>query len=462
MTSHKSPLVPSAFHDMFNAQNIAVIGASENPSKLGFRIVQNLITQKKVVFPVNPHVSTTQVYPSVKDVPEKVDLAVIIVPPSVILEIIDECAIKGIRCVAIITEGFRETGPEGAELQEKLKQKLQQYDIRAIGPNTMGFHDVFTSFSICFLDVSDLQPGKVSISSQTGVLAGAFLKYINLSEHIGVNKVIDLGNMIDLDHADVLEFLLTDEKTQVIALHMEGLGDGPHFSRTLAQVTPHKPVIIVKGGVMPETRRVVESHTGSLVGDSLLFEKILKQAGALQVANFEEFVNLIKGFCFMPPPKGNKVALISGSGGTAVITIDALLKNGLHLAQFSENTLQQLKKFIPEHGKIQNPVDIWPAGVTFGLPQIYAETISILDQDPNVDVIITLLFRIRDFQYDPTPIIEAAKHCLKPIFFATMGHIVFEMRNELERNGFPTYTYGSQIARVLGSMWQYQQFCQKT
>ncbi len=454
----------SPFKTIFDSQSIAVIGASDNPNKLGFRIVRNLIKQGKTVYPINPHISTLldkKVYPTVKDVSEDISLAVIILSPKLILDIVDDCGAKGIKYIVIVAEGFRETGPDGAKLQEDLKNKLRRYEIRAIGPNTMGFHDVYNNFSTCFLDVSDLKPGKVAISSQTGVLAGAFLKYINLSENVGISKVIDLGNMIDLNHADVLEFLMNDEKTEIIAMHIEGLDDGQRFSSVLSKVTAKKPVIIVKGGVMPETKRVVESHTGSLVGDTKIFRSMVKKAGAVLVENFEEFVDVIKGFNFMAPPKGDRVAIISGSGGTAVITIDSLMKNGLQLAKFSDHTLLALKKYIPEQGKILNPVDIWPAGVQHGLSTIYSEVISILNGDPQVDIIIALLFRIRDFRYDPTPIIEKANACVKSVFFATMGHIMPEICGEIEESGIPTYAYGVKIAKVLNYMWEYRKFIER-
>ncbi|MFX1293701.1 MAG: acetate--CoA ligase family protein [Promethearchaeota archaeon] len=458
MGSNQNKLNLHPFNKIFNSKKIAVIGATQDPNKLGYRIVKNLLKQKKTVYPVNPNIDQVfnmKAYPSVKDVPDSISLAVIIVAPKYILNVVKDCGVKGVNHIVIIAEGFKETGPEGAHLQEELKKLLQEYNIRAIGPNTMGFHDTYSRFSTCFLDVSDLKPGKVSISSQTGALAGAFLKFINLTNNIGINKVIDLGNMIDLDHSDVLEFLMYDTKTEIIAMHMEGISDGQKFSQALIRAAAKKPVIILKGGVMPETHRVVASHTGSIAGDDKIFDGILKKAGAIRVENFEEFVDVIKGFSFMDPPKGNKFAIISGSGGIAVITIDTFLKSGLKLAKLSDHTLESLKKYIPEQGKIQNPIDIWPAGVKFGLATINAEVISILNSDSNVDIIVVLLFRIRDFQYDPTPIIEVAKKCKKPIFFGTIGHIVNEMRKEFERNGLPTYRYGKKIAKVLSYMWNY-------
>ncbi|MHA1357247.1 MAG: acetate--CoA ligase family protein [Candidatus Helarchaeota archaeon] len=459
MSSSQESSAVLEFQEIINAKSIAVIGASGNPNKLGYHIVRNLVAQGKTIYPINPNITEVlnlKTYPSIQKVPDPISVAVIIVAPKVILKVVEDCGLKGIKYLIIIAEGFRETGPEGAQLQDAMKKLIHKYNMRAIGPNTMGFHDAHSRSSICFIDASDLKPGGVSISSQTGVLAGAFLKFINLSQNIGISKVIDLGNMIDLDHADVLEFLLFDPTTEIIAMHMEGISDGAKFTRVLNRVTAKKPVIIIKGGIMPETHRVVASHTGSIAGDNKIFDGMLKKAGAIRVENFAEFVDVIKGFSCMPPPKGNRVAVVSGSGGTAVITIDALLKSGLQLADFSEHTITALKEFIPEHGKVLNPVDVWPAGVQYGLAKIYSTVISILKDDPQVDALVILLFRIRDFRYDLQPIIDVAKDCNKPIFFATIGHIIHEIRDPLEAQGFPTYRYGEQIAKVLGYMWNYQ------
>ncbi|MHA1267449.1 MAG: acetate--CoA ligase family protein [Candidatus Helarchaeota archaeon] len=447
------------FQDIFSAKSIAVIGASENPNKLGYRVVQNLLKQHKKVYPVNPklsHILNLAVYPSITEVPLPIDLVIIIVPPRLVLDIIDACGRHGVKYVVIIAEGFRETGPAGARLQTALKEKLVKYNIRALGPNTMGFHDIHQAFSTCFLDVSDLKPGSVAISSQTGVLAGAFLKYLNLTKNIGVSKVIDLGNMIDLNHSDVLEFFANDPNTNLIGMHIEGLADGQRFAQTLSKVAANKPVIIVKGGADPETQRVIASHTGSLAGDIKLFESLIRKAGAIKVENFAEFVDVLKGFAFMKPPTGNKIAVITGSGGTAVITIDALLKNGLRLAPLSKSTQDKLRQYIPEQGKILNPIDIWPAGIKYGLDTLYSRVISILNEDSQVDAILGLLFRIRDFPYEIRPIITAAKACTKPIFFAVLGHNIDSMRSAFEQNGLPTYRFGEHIAKVLRYMWDFQ------
>ena len=451
----------SPFEEMFTAQNIAIIGASNNPTKLGFALVKNLLEQEKNVFPINPNIKDVlkiKAYPSVTEVPEPITLAVIIISPQQILNAIKECGSKGIKYVLIVSEGFRETGAEGALLQEQLKDLLVQYNIRALGPNTMGIYDTSTPLFLSFIDMRLLKPGSVSISSQTGILAGALLQYINLTKHIGVNKVIDLGNKIDLDHVDVLDYLRDDEKTAVIGMHMEGIADGQKLAKALRETTSKKPVIILKGGVMEETKRVVASHTGSIAGDARIFDSLIKNTGAVRVYDFEEFIDVIKGFAYMPPPQGNRIAVITGSGGAGVITIDSLLRSGLTLAKLSPDTIEALYKYIPEPGKILNPIDIWPSAIQQGLNIVYGQTISLLDADSNVDAIIALLFKVEDFKYDPKAVIKAAKDCTKPIFFAIQGHATTQMRDEFENNGLPTYSFGERIARVLGHMWTYKKF----
>jgi acyl-CoA synthetase (NDP forming) len=453
------PKLVSPFEEIFAAQNIAIIGASNNPTKLGFALVRNLLAQGKNVFPINPNIKEVlkvKAYPSVTAVPDPLTLAVIIISPQQILNAVEECGTKGIKYVLIVSEGFRETGAE--ELQEQLKNSLIKHNIRALGPNTMGIYDTYTPLLLSFIDMHLLKPGNVSISSQTGILAGALLQYINLTKHIGISKVIDLGNKIDLDHVDVLDYLRDEEKTAVIGMHIEGIADGQKLAEALKKTTSRKPVIILKGGVMEETKRVVASHTGSIAGDAKLFDSITKNAGAIRVNDFEEFIDVVKGFAYMPPPNGNKIAVITGSGGAGVVTIDSLLRNGLALAKLSPETVEALFKFIPEPGKILNPIDIWPSAIQQGLNVVYGQTISLLDADPNVDAIIALLFKVEDFKYDPKAVIKAAKNCTKPVFFAVQGHATTQMRDEFENNGLPTYSFGERIARVLGHMWTYKKF----
>ena len=455
------PKQVSPFAEIFAAQNIAIIGASNNPTKLGFALVRNLLAQGKNVFPINPNIKEVlkiKAYPSVTAVPDPLTLAVIIIAPQQILKAVEECGAKGIKYVLIVSEGFRETGADGAVLQDQLKNSLIKHNIRALGPNTMGIYDTYTPLLLSFIDMHLLKQGSVSISCQTGILAGALLQYINLTEHIGISKVIDLGNKIDLDHVDVLDYLRDEEKTAVIGMHMEGIADGQKLAEALRKTTSQKPVIILKGGVMEETKRVVASHTGSIAGDAKIFDSIVRNAGAIRVNDFEEFIDVLKGFAYMPPPKGNKIALITGSGGAGVVAIDNLLRNGLALAKLAPETVEALQKFIPEPGKILNPIDIWPSAIQQGLNVVYGQTISLLDADPNVDAIVALLFKVEDFKYDPKAVIEAAKNCTKPIFFAVQGHASTQMRDAFEINGLPTYSFGERIARVLGHMWSYQKF----
>ncbi len=451
----------SPFEEIFAAQNIAIIGASNNPTKLGFALVRNLLAQGKNVFPINPNIKEVlkiKAYPSVTAVPDSLTLAVIIISPQQILNAVEECGAKGIKYVLIVSEGFREIGAEGAFLQDQLKNALVKHNIRALGPNTMGIYDTYSPLLLSFIDMRLLKSGPVSISSQTGILAGALLQYINLTKHIGISKVIDLGNKIDLDHVDVLDYLREDEKTAVIGMHIEGIADGQKLAAALKKTTAKKPVVILKGGVMEETKRVVASHTGSIAGDAKIFDSITKNAGAIRVNDFEEFIDVLKGFAYMPPPKGNKIAIITGSGGAGVVTIDSLLRNGLTLATLLPETVEALLKFIPEPGKILNPIDIWPSAIQQGLNVVYGQTISLLDADPNVDAIIALLFKVEDFKYDPKAVIKAAKNCTKPVFFAVQGHASTQMRDEFENNGLPTYSFGERIARVLGHMWSYNKF----
>jgi acyl-CoA synthetase (NDP forming) len=451
-----------ALQEIFNSENIAVIGASNNPAKLGYMLVENLIKQGKKIYPVNPNtdrILNQKVYPTVKEIPENILLAVIVVPPKFVLDIIEDCYVKGIKYIILISEGFKEFRlQDGTKLQENLKNKIKEYDIRLIGPNTMGIHDSFKPLTIDFVDMSKLKQGNVSISCQTGILAGALLQYLSMTKNIGINKVIDLGNMIDLSHADVLEYFINDKKTEVIAMHIEGITNGKKFSKYLKACAVKKPVIILKGGEMEETKRIVASHTGSLTTDKNIFTSMVKKAGAIQVYSFEEFVEVVKGFSYLKIPKGNQIAIITGSGGVGVVTSDLLLKNGLKLAKISNKTIDTLQKYIPEKSKTLNPIDIWPASMDYGLEYLYSKIISILDKDPSVNSIIAFLFNVESIKYNPKMIIDSAKSSSKPVFFCVQGHASENIRKIIEGNGFPTYSYGIKIVNVLKHMWNYRKF----
>lgn len=447
------------FKEIFNAKNIAIIGVSEDPTKLGYRVTQIFLKSDCNILPVHPQAKEIlglKVYTSVREIPTNVDLAVILVPPKIVPQIIQECGVKGIKYVVITTEGFGESGEEGIKLKNEIKKLFKTYNIHAIGPNTMGVVDVHKRFSTSFVDHSMLRPGNVSISAQTGILTGALLHYINLTKNIKICKSIDLGNKIELDHADVLEYLAEDEKTEVIMMYIEGISDGKKFLNSLKKTIKKKPVIILKGGATEATQRIVKSHTGSIAGSIEVFNNIVKQAGAIRAHTYEEMIELAKGFSYMPLPKGNKFAIITGSGGASVTTADTGVRYGLKLAKFSETTTEKLMEIVQNSEKIRNPVDIWPAGLNQGLCEIYSKTISILDQDENVDAIIPLVFRVKDFLWDPKDVVKVCMECKKPVFVAVQGHDVQGTRNEFEKNNIPTFSFGEKAAFVLSQMWKYK------
>ncbi|MHA1301395.1 MAG: acetate--CoA ligase family protein [Candidatus Helarchaeota archaeon] len=447
------------FKEILDSKNIAIIGASNNPMKLGFQLVHKFLNTNRKIFPIHPKekkILGFKVYNSVSNIPETINLAIIIVPPSAVPQVIKECGIKGVKYIIINSEGFGEAGDKGAKLNEEIKHLLKTYNIRAIGPNTMGMVDATHNFSTTFVDMSIIKPGNVSICCQTGILTGALLHYINLTKNIGISKSIDLGNKIDLDHADVLDYYAEDTTTKVIMMYIEGIANGPKFLKSLKNIATKKPVIIVKGGATNTTQNLVKSHTGSVAGSINMFDNIIRQAGAIRVNTFEEMIEVAKGFSFMQPPNGNKFAVITGSGGAAVSTVDAGVRNGLKLAKLSKSTIDELTELIGDKYKSKNPIDIWPAGFKVGIARIFSKTISLLEQDENVDGIIPLLFNVKDFRYNPNGIINTCKNCKKPILCAIQGHDVQKLRNKFEKNNIPTFSFGEKAAFVLSQMWQYR------
>ncbi|MHA1380219.1 MAG: acetate--CoA ligase family protein [Candidatus Helarchaeota archaeon] len=447
------------FEHIFNAKNIALIGASKDPIKLGFQMLHKFIKSDRNILPIHPtekEILGLKVYPSVLEINEDIDFALIIIPPKVVPSVIEECGKKGIKSVIINSEGFGEAGNEGAKFKEEIKRHLKTYNMHAIGPNTMGIIDTHNNFSTTFVDMSILKPGNISVCCQTGILTGALLHYMNLTKNVGISKSIDLGNKIDLDHADVLDYLSEDKTTEVIIMYIEGISNGKKFLESLKNTTSKKPVIILKGGATNETQKLVKSHTGSIAGSINMFDNLVKQAGAIRVNTFEELIEVAKGFSYAPLPKGNNFAIITGSGGASVSTADAGVRNGLKLATFSESTINNLVTLIGDTYKSSNPVDIWPAGLKHGLAKIFSKAISIVEHDENVDAVIPLLFHVKDFRYNPNEIINVCKNSKKPILCAIQGHNVEKLRRKFEENKISTYSFGEKAAFVLSKMWEHK------
>ena len=305
---------------IFYPRSVAVIGASRDPDRVGGKVFRNLLFAgfRGVIFPVNP--KTTSVggvlsYPTVEHVPGDVDLAVIVVPAAQVLEVIEQCARKGVIGVIIISAGFSESGPGGSERQRLLREKALAYGMRVIGPNCLGIMNTDPEVSLNAA-MAGLMPqrGSVSISSHSGALGIALLDYVK-SNNLGIAHFASIGNRIDISSNDLLEFWEDDDNTRVILLYLETFGNPRRFSRIARRLTRKKPIIAVKAGRSEVGERAATSHTGALAGSDIAVDVLFRQAGVIRVSTIEEMFNVAKNLAHQPLPKGPRLAIITNAGG---------------------------------------------------------------------------------------------------------------------------------------------------
>lgn len=375
----------------FHPRSVAVIGASRKPESIGNRVLQNIIrsSYEGPVFPVNPNaqfVASIPAYPSVKDIPYDVDLAVVSVPQPYVLDVIDDCAEKGVRALVVLTAGFAETGPEGQALQKRLVRKVRGAGMRMIGPNCLGLLNTNESVQLnaTFAPVPPFQ-GHVAMSSQSGALGLAILEYAR-SLGVGLSSFVSVGNKADVSGNDLLQWWEGDPQTEVILLYLESFGNPRRFARLARRVARKKPIIAVKGGTTSAGRRAAGSHTAALAADDVAVDALFKQAGVIRTQTLEEMFDVASLLAHQPLPKGKRVAILTNAGGPGILCADACEANGLTLPALSEETQAKLMSFLPSAASASNPVDM----VASASAEQYQRSLEILVEDESVDAVIVI------------------------------------------------------------------------
>ncbi|OFW55570.1 MAG: acyl-CoA synthetase [Candidatus Solincola sediminis] len=376
--------------EFFRPSSITLIGASESPGKVGTVVLENIIKSGYggKIYPVNPSHKEVQglgCYPSITDLPETPALAIIIVPAKNVEQVLEECAHKGIKGVVIITAGFKESGQEGYRREKRLYAIVKQNGMRVLGPNCLGIADTNTPFNATFANRAPMR-GKVAFMSQSGALCTAVLGWSE-ENSLGFSEFISLGNKMDLNESDFLEALESDGNTNVIAAYLEGVVNGERFLEVTRRVSRTKPVIVFKAGVTQAGARAVSSHTGTLAGSESAYTAAFKKCGAVRADTIKDLFMMARGFANQPPPKGGRVAVVTNAGGPGIITSDALERGGLTLAQFKEETAQELRNALPKAASAYNPVDVLgDAG-----PDRYKVAIQTIIKDPGIDALLVIL-----------------------------------------------------------------------
>ncbi|MBD3230879.1 MAG: acetyl-CoA synthetase [Candidatus Lokiarchaeota archaeon] len=370
----------------FNPKTIAIIGASDTP-KFGYPTTKYLLNSKFKTYPVHIYKDTIlghKAYKKIKDIPDSIELAIILVSNKSVLQAVKDCVEKDVKGIIIESAGFAETNiKEFVDIQAEIHRIAKESGIRIIGPNCVGvtnFENKFTSTEVNFQE-EEFLVGNISIVAQSGVLGNVFIDW-GVSQKLAFSKSITLGNKVDVDEIDMLEYLNDDPNTKVITLYLEGVKRGPEFMSILKKIT--KPILIVKNGRSSIGSKAIQSHTGSIAGNDAIYDAIFKQHGCIfRVNDFYEMFNVAKCFSMQPLNKGENVAIITGSGSLGILACDQIKNKGLKLANLKNESISKMRKVAPKWVSVKNPVDLGPSQFLTLEPALKA-----VFNDSNVDCIL--------------------------------------------------------------------------
>ncbi len=404
----------------FYPQTLAIIGASSKPKSIGYELTKNILNfgYKGNIYLTNPNAKEIlglNCYPSIDRLPDNLDLAIIVVPKQFVEESIDQLILKKTKSIVLITAGFKETGKEGAEIEEKITNKIKQAGIKMIGPNCMGVINTLEDVKLNATFVAEKPyPGKTAFASQSGALGAAVLNSLRQTD-IRFAHFISIGNKADVNENDLIEYWENDPNINIIALYLESFVDGINFIKLFLENKITKPVLVLKAGKTAGGIKAASSHTGALSSSDKVVNAILNQFGIIRVNTVNELFNTAKGLENFVMPKGNRVAVITNAGGPAILTVDSLEPNGLLLADLSEDTILKLKEVVHPEGSVNNPIDLLPGGNA----ETYKMVNQIVANDPNVDAIISIF--VEPVMVQPTDVVNAVNDISnlikdKPIF----------------------------------------------
>ena len=447
----------------FHPKSVAIVGASRNPSTLHFHLVSNLVKLKfpGKIYPVNPNADEIlglKAYPDVNSIAGDVDLVVICVPASKVLDIVRDCVAKRVKGVTIISGGFSEGGAEGKKAQDEILHLLRENGIRAVGPNALSPINARNNFIIGFGPAEELPQGELSFIFQSGLYQPR-LNWLLSNFHLYLSKLIDLGNKMDINEVDALEYLAQDPETKVIALHLESIaGDARKFMQLLKDTTREKPVIVLKSGRTAAGAKAASTHTGAMIKSSdAIYDVALKQSGAIRVQGLDEFFDLAKIFEYLPPLKNNRVVMSIFSGGEGVIATDFCQFNGLTLAELSPKTCDKLRPVFPPWDISVNPFDMGVSMQFYNTTHVYEVLLGALADDPNVDCLAIQVGGLHPTDIEQlarlfSGVIERGKLLVTWQIDPVRGR---EMTKQLELRRVPVYPSAERAIRALGALYRY-------
>ena len=446
---------------IFNPKSVAIIGASDVEGSVGCAIVKNLTQQGyagKVYF-VNirkPEILGIRTYPTVMEIPETVDLAMIATPARTVPDVMEECGRAGVKGAVIVSAGFKEIGPEGKALEEKVLEKAKKFGIRVIGPNCIGVMRPIINLNATFVNKVP-KPGKVAFLSQSGALGSAILDWA-ISENIGFSNFVSVGSMIDVDFGDLIDFFGTDPQTKSILMYAEGITEARKFMSAARHFARTKPIIVVKSGKYSESAKAAASHTGSLSGEDDIYDAAFKRAGIVRVDEIADLFNSAEVLGTQPLPKGPNLAIITNAGGPGVMATDALIAKGGKLAKLGEKTLNTLNQVLPPFWSHGNPIDV----LGDAQPDRYKVALEACLNDEKVDGLLIIFTQQGVVEGTAVArgiveVIGARHYHDKTILTSFIGNgAAFEANRLFNANNIPTYTTPEQAIRTYMTMYQYQ------
>jgi acyl-CoA synthetase (NDP forming) len=447
--------------------------------KMNFQLAENLLRLKfhGDVYLVNPNADEIlgiKTYPSLIDIPGDIDLVVTAVSASITMDIVKDCIEKGVKRVVIVTGGFSEGGRRGERLHEEIAKLVEQSGIRVLGPNTLSPINTSNNLVVSFHPVERLRKGGLSFVFQSGLYE---YKLNWIFSYFGINKILDMGNKMDINEIDTLEYLAEDPDTKVIAMHIESIrGDGRHFMKLLRDVSRRKPLIVLKSGRTPAGSRAAASHTGSIARENdALFDSVMRQTGAIRAQSLEEFFDFAKAFEVLDVPNGNRIAVANISGGEGVMATDACERNSFQMARLTKRTFEKLKEIFPPWEISLNPFDIG-ACMEFHITEFdkVLNSLSSLPEDENVDCVVmqlpsTVLIKVsQSFKHSRSELLSLMdefvgiflkmKKIGKPLVLwrSSMDRLEDEFVKRLESYCIPVYPSSERAVKALTTLYGYK------
>jgi len=451
----------NSLKSFFSPRGVVLIGASQDTAKLGYAVAHNLVNcgyQGAVHF-VNPKGGSLfgrSIYSRVCEIPDPVDLAIILLPASIVPNNLKECGERGIPAAIISSGGFRETGAEGAILEAECLKIARQYGLRLIGPNCVGLIDTHQPLNTTFLPHTNLPPGEIAFISQSGAICDIAIDWA-LSQGFGLSWLVSLGNQVDVSESEVLPPVAADPYTRVLVLYLEGVQEGRQFIEKAQQVSRQKPVLVLKVGKFSAGQRAAVSHTGALAGQETAYEAAFRKAGVIRADTTEELFDWARALAWCPPIQGSSIAILTNAGGLGVIAADAVESNRLKLAELTGETRSGLRAVLPPAASTNNPVDMLGSAT----PEQYATCLKLLLEDPGVNALLVIIPPppVKTAQEIAQAIIPVLENRQKPVVVALIGdQSVQAAVKPFHLARIPEYRYPEKAASALAALVKYARF----